>query len=156
MKHKLSEEQKIQKLKCSILKAKDVRQLEEKDLRELMSLDERISCLLNVVNKTVRPASNMLFFVMYDISSTKVRSLVAKYLIRKGCVRIQRSIFLADVSSAVYEEIRKDLVEVQAAYDNEDSILLVPISEGYLDAMRIIGQQLDMDVIMHRKNTLFF
>ncbi|WP_311566681.1 CRISPR-associated endonuclease Cas2 [Porphyromonas uenonis] len=29
---------------------------------------------------------------MYDIESDKVRRLVAKYLIGKGCTRIQRSI----------------------------------------------------------------
>ena len=41
-------------------------------------------------------------------------------------------------------------------YDNEDSILIVPLSEDYARSMRIIGQQVDLDLIMHAKNTLFF
>lgn len=52
--------------------------------------------------------------------------------------------------------IRKDLTAVQAAYDNNDSILIVPISSDYLKAMKIIGQKIELDVIMHNKNTLFF
>ncbi|MBQ3950872.1 MAG: CRISPR-associated endonuclease Cas2, partial [Bacteroidales bacterium] len=32
---------------------------------------------------------------MYDIASNKVRRAVVKYLQRRGCHRVQRSIFLA-------------------------------------------------------------
>ncbi len=93
---------------------------------------------------------------MYDIGSNKVRALVAKYLLRKGCTRIQRSIFLADLSTADYETIRNDLTQVQAAYENKDSILIVPISTDYLRSMRIIGQKIELDIILHNKNTIFF
>ena len=88
--------------------------------------------------------------------SDKVRRLVAKYLLRKGCQRVQRSIFLADLSTVEYENIRKDLTEVQSFYDNHDSILIVPISTDYLRAMKIIGKSIDMDIILKTKNTLFF
>lgn len=98
----------------------------------------------------------MLFFVMYDIESNKVRRLIAKYLQRKGCMRIQRSIFLADLSMTDYDSIRNDLAEVQAAYENKDSILVVPISPDYLRSMKIIGQKIELDIILHNKNTLFF
>ena len=98
----------------------------------------------------------MLFFVMYDIESNKVRRLVANYLQRKGCVRIQRSIFLADLDAKEYNTIRMDLTEVQSTYENEDSILIVPISSEYLRSMKIIGQKIELDIIMHNKNTLFF
>ena len=92
------------------------------------SLEERVQKVLGIVNRKDRAPSNMLFFVMYDIESNKVRRLVANYLQRKGCMRIQRSIFLADLSMADYDSIRNDLAEVQAAYENKDSILVVPIS----------------------------
>ena len=98
----------------------------------------------------------MLFFVMYDIESNKVRNQVVKYLQRKGCVRVQKSIFLADLEITEYNNIRNDLAEVQAAYENKDSILVVPISSDYLCSMKIIGQKIELDVIMHSKNTLFF
>ena len=123
------------------------------DMLDLSSLDERIKRILGLVNRTNRPASNMLFFVMYDIESDKVRHQVVKYLQRKGCTRVQRSIFLADLAMSEYDGIRK---EVQAAYENNDSILIVPISADYLRSMKVIGQKVELDVIMHNKNTLFF
>ena len=121
-----------------------------------MSLNDRVKKILEICNKKSIQPGYMLFFVMYDIGSNKVRSLIARYLIKRGCIRIQKSIFIADLPSSIYEKIRTDLSEVQAAYDNEDSILIVPISEGYLDAMHIIGQKLDMDLLTHLQNTLFF
>lgn len=93
---------------------------------------------------------------MYDIESNKVRNQIVKYLIRKGCTRVQKSIFLADLPTADYDEIRTNLTEVQQCYDNEDSILIVPISTDYLRSMKIIGQTLDVELILKTKNTLFF
>lgn len=98
----------------------------------------------------------MLFFVMYDIESDKTRRLVVKYLENKGCTRIQKSIFLADLPMDKYQAIRDDLTEVQAAYNNNDSILVVPITTDYLRAMKIIGQNINVDIITHTKNTMFF
>ena len=93
---------------------------------------------------------------MYDIESNKVRQQVSKYLLKMGCFRIQRSIFLADLSPEKYEQIRSDLTEVQAFYENEDSILVVPVSTDLLKSIRIIGKTIDVDIIMRTKNTLFF
>ena len=98
----------------------------------------------------------MLFFVMYDIESTKVRRHIAKYLINKGCFRVQRSIFLADISHEQYECIKSDLAKVQACYDNEDSILIVPVSLELIKAMKVIGKSIDIDIIMKTKSTLIF
>ena len=69
---------------------------------------------------------------------------------------MQRSIFLADLDTADYQEIKTDLAEVQSLYDNHDSIIVCPISTDQLRAMRIIGQQIDVDIITHNRNTLFF
>lgn len=98
----------------------------------------------------------MLFFVMYDIESNKVRALVHKYLKRMGCTPIQRSIFLADTEIETYNQIKSDLADVQEAYENNDSIIVLPVSTDYLKMMKIIGQKIEVDVIMHSRNTLFF
>lgn len=98
----------------------------------------------------------MIFFVMYDIESNKVRRHVVKYLERQGCSRVQKSIFLADLPTSAFEQIKNDLAEVQACYDNQDSILVVPITTDYLKAMKVIGQEINIDVITKSKNTLFF
>jgi CRISPR-associated protein Cas2 len=129
---------------------------EEKDISDIPYLEERVKQLLNLINNPHNNPTNMIFFVMYDIESDKVRVQVAKYLLRCGCYRIQRSIFLADLEQAKYIQMKKDLVAVQAAYDNQDSILFVPISTDYLKAMKVIGKNIDVDIITKSKNTLFF
>lgn len=126
------------------------------DWEQLPTLEERLQLVFNIVTDHKRPANKMLFFVMYDIESNKVRRNIVKYLEKKGCTRVQKSIFLADLPATVYEQIKSDLVEVQACYDNDDSILVVPISTDYLKSMKVIGQQINVDVITKSKNTLFF
>ena len=125
-------------------------------LDDLATLRERVNFLLGVVNNPMRPRTHMLFFVMYDIASNKVRYLVAKYLERKGCIRIQRSIFLADLDKAVYDQIKTDLAEVQSLYNNHDSIIVCPVSTDQLRAMKIIGEDINLDVIIKSHNTIFF
>lgn len=123
---------------------------------DMPSLTERVDHLLGIVNKPSRSIQNMLFFVMYDIESDKVRYHIAKYLERKGCFRIQRSIFMTDLDRAVYEQIKNDLAEVQSLYENNDSIIVCPVSTDQVRAMKVIGQKLDIDIITHARNTLFF
>lgn len=123
---------------------------------ELTSLEERIKKIIRIADNNKKNEGKMLFFVMYDIESNKVRNQVVKYLLQKGCIRVQKSIFLANLEADTYQQIRNDLIEVQAVYDNHDSILIVPISTDYLYAMKIIGQSIDIDLILQNKNTLFF
>lgn len=120
------------------------------------SLDTRVKKILGLTTQTQKTAGNMLFFVMYDIESNKVRRLVAKYLLNKGCSRIQHSIFLADTPIDTYNSIKDDLAQVQAAYDNNDSIIVLPVTTDYLRMMKIIGKNIEVDVITHSRNTLFF
>ncbi len=121
----------------------------------LPDIESRVRSILNIAQQP-RKSTDMLFFVMYDIESNKVRRYVVKYLERKGCTRVQKSIFLANLSMEKYQNIRNDLAEVQAAYANEDSILIVPITTDYLRSMKVIGQNIDVDVITRTQSTLFF
>ena len=126
------------------------------DIDSLPTLDQRVHSIFNLINSLKRPVGNMLFFVMYDIESNKVRYNIVKYLIRKGCTRVQKSIFLADLDPATYNEIRQDLTEIQSLYDNHDSIIVCPISTDQLRSMKIIGKNIDIDLIAHNRNTMFF
>lgn len=125
-------------------------------LDDLPSLKERVDVILGITNKEKRTQGNMLFFVMYDIESNKMRYNVVKYLERMGCHRIQKSIFLADIDMEKYERIKTDLAEVQALYENHDSILVCPVSSDLLRSMKVIGKNINLDIITHSKNTLFF
>lgn len=122
----------------------------------LSPLEDRIKDLLGLTESRKKRQDRMLFFVMYDIESNKVRRLVCKYLIREGCSRVQRSIFLADLPIDTYARIKNDLAEIQTLYDNEDSIIVLPVSTDYLRMMKVIGKTVDVDIITHTKNTLFF
>lgn len=126
------------------------------DMDETLPVNERVKLLMGILDQRKKSAENMLFFVMYDIENNKVRVQISKYLEKKGCIRIQKSIFLANVSRSVFDTIRQDLAEVQACYDNKDSILIVPISSDYLESMKIIGQDINLDLFLKNKNTLFF
>lgn len=126
------------------------------DSEALTPLEERVQDILGLSDNARKRKDRMLFFVMYDIESDKVRRLVVKYLIREGCTRIQKSIFLADRPVATYNKIKSDLAEVQAVYDNEDSIIVLPVTTDSLRMMKVIGKNIDVDIITHNKNTLFF
>lgn len=126
------------------------------EIEELPSIELRTRAILDIINSPKRSAGNMLFFVMYDIESNKVRYNIAKYLQRKGCTRIQKSIFLADLDGGTYNEIRQDLTEIQSLYDNHDSIIICPVSTDMLRSMKVIGKNIDLDLIVHNRNTMFF
>ena len=122
---------------------------------DMPDLPKRLHQLFHILEKE-RPATNMIFFVMYDIESNKVRLAVAKYLLAKGCTRVQKSIFLADLPCDAYRSISQDLAAIQSMYENNDSILIVPLSTDYINSMKIIGQSINLDLILKNKTTLFF
>ena len=154
-KKELTFSEKLRKIKKAGLEGTpEIREKTETD--PLMPLDERIEQILGIVKRLDKNSNKMIYFVMYDIENNKVRTQVAKYLIKKGCTRVQKSIFLANTNRAVYNEIKTDLKDVQECYENNDSILLVPVSTDEIKAMKIIGQNIDFDLILQNKNTLFF
>ncbi len=103
-----------------------------------------------------KAAEEMFFFIMYDIENNKVRRLVAKYLEKKGCMRVQKSIFFAKLHRNMYREITETLKEIQQAYENADSILALPVGEDMLNNLKIIGKELSYEFSNDTKNTLFF
>lgn len=126
------------------------------DEDDLAPLDVRVKRLFELAERAKKNIGNMLFFVMYDIEDDKVRRYVVRYLERRGCMRIQKSIFLANQTVETFNEIKSDLEEVQGVYENQDSILVVPITVDYLNAMKVIGHNVNFDVITRSKSTLFF
>lgn len=148
--------EKLQKIKKAGLKPLSAPNREQADAGEIASLPERVETILELFNRHRKKQNNMLYFIMYDIENDKIRTQIAKYLIKKGCQRVQKSIFLSDSSRERFNEIHNTIREVQEVYDNNDSVLIVPVSVDQLQAMKIIGQQIELDLILGNKNTLFF
>jgi CRISPR-associated endonuclease Cas2 len=135
---------------------KAVNQQFDPDDTPLDDLPTRIQRVLGIFKNTSNDSKRMIYFIMYDIENNKIRNHIAKYLLQKGCVRVQKSIFLADTERQTFGEIHETLREVQELYDNHDSILLVPVSTDQMRAMKIIGENIDFDIVLKNKNTLFF
>jgi CRISPR-associated endonuclease Cas2 len=119
-------------------------------------LQGRIKEILNIYKSAPLKSNRMIYFVMYDIEENKVRNYIAKYLINKGCIRIQKSVFIADTERRVCDEIHKTLKEVQSFYKNADSIFIIPVSTDEIRSMKIIGQSIDFSLFLEKPNTLFF
>jgi CRISPR-associated endonuclease Cas2 len=119
-------------------------------------LEERIRKILHLLRTAPVKAVHMTFLIMYDIENNKVRKEVAKYLLQKGCVRIQKSVFLISADHKLFEQIHKDLHEVQQYYENNDSIILVPFNTTDARSMKIIGKDVQVNTIVNKPNTLFF
>lgn len=123
---------------------------------DLAPMPERIRQILQLVRRTAANPYDMLYLVMYDIEDDRVRTAIAKYLLSKGCIRIQKSVYMARSKQREYHEISKTLKEVQEAYDNNDSILLVPVTSTNVGSMQILGKDIQIESIIDPPNTLFF
>jgi len=97
----------------------------------------------------------MICFIMYDIEHNKIRNHIARYLIRKGCMRVQKSVFIVQTERKKLDEMHKTLKEVQAMYANDDSIFFLPVTDSELNALKVIGKNVDFEMVTDQKNTLF-
>lgn len=119
------------------------------------SLSSRVLRLVQWLQQyKIEKKDEMLYFVMYDISDHKVRTQIAKYLIKKGCMRVQKSVYLAKSDVKIYKEISTVLKEVNEVYENEDSIMILPVSEDKLHAMRVIGKNIEYELVTREENVL--
>jgi CRISPR-associated endonuclease Cas2 len=123
---------------------------------DLAPLPSRIRSILGIVQSSSTQATHMNYLVMYDITDHKVRALVAKYLKSKGCIRIQKSVFMANSSHSTFNEIHETLKEVNAEYENEDSIMLVPVNVADVRSMKLVGRNVSVDILTDPPSTLFF
>lgn len=144
--------------RLKLIKKAGIKEIAEtkKNIETITLLDERIKKILEITNEKNKNKLKMLFFVMYDIEDNKVRTEIAKFLERNGCVRVQKSIFFASADRSKYKELHTALREVQQSYQNNDSILFVPVSTDEVRSMKIIGKNTDFDIITGKTNTLFF
>ena len=126
------------------------------DEESLPVLNERIKQLLHIIKDKPMKATETLAMILYDIEDNKVRNLIAKYLLEKGCIRIQKSVYMIRARPKLYSEICQTLKEVQECYDNADSILLVPIPHNTPGSMQIIGKDIQITSLVDKPNVLFF
>ncbi|MCX6252327.1 MAG: CRISPR-associated endonuclease Cas2 [Bacteroidetes bacterium] len=146
----------IRKLKYAGLSNVDALNTVRSKEPEVEQISERIRKVFHLYKTASAKPDHMIFFIMYDIEHDKIRTQIAKYLLKKGCIRVQKSVFLAQKERKLFDEMHTTLKEIQEMYDNEDSIFFVPISTDELRSMKILGQNVTVDMILENKSTLFF
>jgi CRISPR-associated endonuclease Cas2 len=127
--------------------------LSEED--QLAPLPERIKKILGILQSKPVKSTTMNYLIMYDIQNNKVRTLVSKYLLKNGCIRVQKSVFLVHSDHKKFDEIRDTLVEINEIYENSDSIILVPLNISDARSMKLIGKNVNIERIIDPPNTVF-
>lgn len=145
--------------KLKLMKSKGLVRAQSKPNKgedELLPITDRISKILGIVKNKPLKSNRMNYMILYDITQNKVRKLVSDYLIKQGCIRIQKSVFMANSENKQFNEIYDTLKEINSYYENEDSIILVPINVSDVRSMKLIGQNVSIDILTDPPNTMFF
>lgn len=111
--------------------------------------------LFEILNRNFENPKAMNCFIFYDIENNKLRVQLAKYFLRKGAQRIQKSVYLANISKKIYEEIFETMVELEQVLGERDSIFMVPIGEYHLAEMRMVGKDVDMSFSRSSQHVIF-
>lgn len=130
---------------------------DRKKTRPMPDLNERIKAVKEMFDSyPLKPKKDMICFITYDITDNRIRKKISDYLEEKGCVRVQKSIFLAQIERVVFKTLQEGLASIAAAYGESDSIFFIPVPEDSLHKMRIIGKEIDFSITLGRSHTLFF
>lgn len=122
---------------------------------DLLPLPKRIQLILGIIQSQPVKATMMNYLIFYDIENDKVRRLVAKYLLSKGCIRIQKSVFLVHCEYKKFDEIKETLKDINEVYENKDSIILSPLNVADARSMKLIGKNVNIEQIIDPPETVF-
>lgn len=124
--------------------------------RENIALPERVELLLKILKQPLMTSKGeIICMVMYDIEDNRVRTMLAKFLIRSGFIRIQKSVYVARLTRKKLRVLAGDLAEVNECYENKDSIIVMPLMNDSLHESRLIGKKVDLQMIISQPNVVF-
>lgn len=143
--------------KAGMEKAKHLEYCRKLGIEEdALPLAERVDKIIQLFkNASMTPAHQTLGFIMYDIEDNKIRNHIAKYLERLGYLRIQKSIFFGNINRKVHDDVYQALRDINELYDNEDSIVFLPVSSDDITRVKLVGKNIEFQVMMESKNVLF-
>jgi CRISPR-associated endonuclease Cas2 len=125
------------------------------DTEKIDSLPNRIKAILGIIRHKPQKATTMNYMIMYDIENNKVRRMISKYLQQQGCLRIQKSVFMANTEHPKFNSIYETLKDINSFYENTDSIILIPVNVSDARSMKLIGNNVSIDTLIDPPNTLF-
>lgn len=96
----------------------------------------------------------MPLMVVYDISNDKARNKIVKKCKEVGLYRIQKSIFLGEVSKEKVFHLKKF---IEDKIDKEtDSVYLININKKEINEGIYLGNIFDKDLVLDEISLLFF
>lgn len=122
----------------------------------LLPLPERIQKIIGIVRNKPVKSTTMNYMILYDIENNKIRKMIADFLIKNGCVRVQKSVFMSNSDHEKFQMIHNTLKDINSYYENEDSIIVIPINVSDVRSMKLIGKNVDINILTNPPNTLFF
>lgn len=111
--------------------------------------------IFTLLHKNFNNPKAMNCFIFYDIEDNRLRVKLAKYLLEKGTQRIQKSVYLANISKKLYNDIFKTMSELEVVLGENDSIFMVPIGEYHLAEMKMVGRDVDMSFSRSSQHVIF-
>ena len=123
---------------------------------DIPDISYRVTKIMEIINQKRRLYKNSVFtFITYDIEDNKIRGHISKYLQRQGLIRVQYSIFFGDLERQKFNKIKETLKAINDMYKNHDSIFIIPVGEDVLNKTKVIGKNIDFEVIAEVRSTLF-
>lgn len=92
----------------------------------------------------------MIYWVVYDIASNRIRSKLADSLEAVGLTRIQQSVFAGTARRKVFWKMIRDY---EQKIDELDKLFVLKLSARQMEEMHSKGFEGDMDLILGQKHT---
>lgn len=96
----------------------------------------------------------MLVWAIYDISENKVRNKIVKKCKNIGLYRVQKSVFLGDISNNIIDELK---IYSQRIIDySTDSVYIFPMCRDDFEKVILLGQAFDKKLVSDDIISQFF
>jgi CRISPR-associated protein Cas2 len=100
----------------------------------------------------------MHYAITYDISDDRLRNRLSKTLAKRGCWRLQKSVFLApDFDPVEISKLRTELMQILASKRSpSDSLLCLPVERDLLSDNFWVPADLPADVLTKKIYKMLF
>jgi len=96
----------------------------------------------------------MLTWVIYDIASNKTRNNIIKKCKNAGLYRVQKSVFLGDIESNKFDELK---LELDSIIDKDnDSVYMFTMTKAEFNKAGLLGQAFDKELVTDEIISKFF
>lgn len=96
----------------------------------------------------------MMVLVMYDITNDDLRTVISRYLMERGLVRIQKSVFLGPSDKKLFNTMDQAMRELSEAFGPNDSVVMVPISHDTVSRLRAVGRDIHTSLVLSYAGTV--